>query len=172
MNGHQLEDDERGHVRKPSLGFSEAGAEGEEDEDEYQGDYSTRMEELFEDGEGGNAEEDDDEDEEEEEGFLYTGMDADESTGDYRSQLRDVLGPDHEEEEEEEMDELEVETSLLHEVDDEKIGLKHDDSLVSVSRMRFMSQYCGTDYLQNSIMMLKCTQRGRGQHRLTFHPSS
>ncbi|KAE9411436.1 hypothetical protein BT96DRAFT_1011251 [Gymnopus androsaceus JB14] len=65
-----------------------------EGEDEQDGDYSTRMEELFADDppeskeEGLNLD-----DEEEEEGFLYTGSDADLSTG-YRDQLRDVLEDD------------------------------------------------------------------------------
>lgn len=65
-----------------------------EGEDEQDGDYSTRMEELFADDppeskeEGLNLD-----DEEEEEGFLYTGNDADLSTG-YRDQLRDVLEDD------------------------------------------------------------------------------
>lgn len=109
--------DNEGHVRRPSLGFSDT--EEDEHEDEYQGDYSSRMEELFEDGEENGEEEDDDD-----EGFLYTGMDADESLGDYRSQLRDVLGHGHDDEEEE----AEVERSLLHDADNEKVN--PDDSEV------------------------------------------
>lgn len=68
------------------------------EEDEQGGDYSTRMEELFADDspelkeEGLNFNEEEDE---EEEGFLYTGDDADLSTG-YRDQLRDVLEDDSE----------------------------------------------------------------------------
>lgn len=126
MNGHGDNDEGLGHIRKPSLGFSDTGGE-DEHEDEYQGDYSSRMEELFEDGE--DEDEGQEEDDEDEEGFLYTGLDADESPGDYRSQLRDVLGPEHEEEEETE--ELEVERSLLHDVDNEKVSFNPDDSEVS-----------------------------------------
>ena len=117
MNGHD-------NVREPSLGFSDTSGEEDEHEDQYQGDYSSRMEELFEDGEDDEGQEDDDDDE----GFLYTGIDADESLGDYRSQLREVLGPEHEEEEEE-AEVLEVERSLLHDVDNEKVD--PDDPEVS-----------------------------------------
>ena len=107
----QYPSEDHGHERKPSLGFSE---HDEDEEDTHEGDYSTRMEELFDDENEGEA---GDEDEEDEEGFVYTGQDADESTGDYRAQLRDVLGPDAEEEEESETEELEVERSLLHDRD-------------------------------------------------------
>lgn len=103
--------EDQGHVRQLSLGFSDD--HGEEEEDTHQGDYSTRMEELFDDGDDDEVA---DEDEEDEGGFVYTGQDADESPGDYRSQLRDVLGPDAEDEDEE-AEELEVENSLLYEQD-------------------------------------------------------
>ncbi|KAF8630633.1 hypothetical protein AX15_002784 [Amanita polypyramis BW_CC] len=54
---------------------------------DHPGDYSSRMEELFDDdndelGNQSDAEE-----------FVYTGVDADTSTG-YQDQLRDILGPD------------------------------------------------------------------------------
>lgn len=122
-------DSKLGHSRKPSLGFSDNDGEDNEEDYHHGGDYSTRMEELFEDGEDDEGAHEDDEDDEE--GFLYTGVDADESTGDYRSQLRDVLGPDMEEDETEE---LEVERSLLHEVNDEKLSFSPDDMQVSAAR--------------------------------------
>jgi hypothetical protein len=123
INGQRL-DEERGHIRKPSLGLSEHDGE---DDDDNTGDYSARMEELFEEEDGEEAREDDEDDEE---GFVYTGMDADTSTGDYRSQLRDVLGPEHDEDH---MSELEVERSLLLEAEDVKVEFNPDDSQVSVS---------------------------------------
>lgn len=122
INGSRL-DNEQGHSRKPSLEFSDHDGEDNEEDYHHGGDYSTRMEELFEDGEDDAEAHEDDEDEE---GFLYTGVDANESTGDYRSQLRDVLEHDLEEDEE-----LEVERSLLHEVDSEKLRFTPDDVQVS-----------------------------------------
>ena len=74
------------------------------------GDYSARLEELISDSE--DKEKDDEDEEEDEEGFIYNGVDSD-PTGGYREQLRQVLGPDHEEDE---LDEQEVEHSLVHEV--------------------------------------------------------
>lgn len=116
MNGHRL-DDEHGHVSKPSLGFSDYDGEENEDNDNAR-DYSTRMEELFE-GEKDASDDDDGE------GFIYTGVDADNSIGDYRSQLRDVLGP-----EEEHTEELEVARSLLQEVANQKVVFNIDESIV------------------------------------------
>lgn len=90
------------------------------------GDYSARFDELMsdsEDHEGGDAEDDGDDDDEE--AFVYSGVDAD-PTGGYREQLRDVLGPDHEEDELEE--EQEVERSLVHEVaENEKFAATIED---------------------------------------------
>lgn len=102
-------EEDQGHERKPSLVFSE---HDEDEDDIHEGDYSTRMEELFDDENEG--EEGGDDEDEDEEGFVYTGEDVDESTGDYRAQLRDVLGPDAEDEEEVESEEVEVETLLTH----------------------------------------------------------
>jgi len=101
------------------------------------------MEELFDDGEDDSEAREDDE---EEEGFLYTGVDADESSGDYRSQLREVLGPDLEEDETEE---LEVERSLLRGVNEEKLGFSLDDAQVSLlARFYFC---CETYYIVCSM---------------------
>lgn len=89
---HYPGEDQR-HERVPSLDFSEPD---EDEEDAHEGDYSTRMDELFDDENGTEGDDGDDE----EEAFIYDGADAGGSTGDYRAQLRDVLGPDAEEEEE------------------------------------------------------------------------
>ena len=89
---------------------------------DHPGDYSTRLEELLSDtedgpnddshdGHGGSGDDDDDEG-----GFVYSGVDA-ASSGGYREQLRDVLGPDHEDDE---LDEQEVEHSLLHDVEEKE----------------------------------------------------
>lgn len=107
--------EDQGHERIPSLDFSE---HDEDEDDTHEGDYSTRMEELFDDeneGEGGDEEDD-------EEGFIYDGEDAGESAGDYRAQLRDVLGPDAEEEEEDEDDEAEANKLLDALVENSDIG--------------------------------------------------
>lgn len=62
---------------------------------------------------------------------MYSGVDAD-PTGGYRDQLRDVLGPDHEEDE---LEAEEVERSLVHEVEEnEKFAATiEDEAGVSVS---------------------------------------
>ena len=91
---------------------SESGSSDDEDiEFTYPGDYSTHMEELF-DGENSA-----DEEEEEEEVFVYNGVDVDTSTS-YTTQLRDVLDQDHDETESDN-DVLEVEKSLINDVQDE-----------------------------------------------------
>lgn len=144
INGNRP-DNKQGHARKPS--FDSSDHDGEVDEEDYHhgGDYSSRMEELFDDEDNSEAHEDD----EDEEGFLYTGVDANESSGDYRSQLRDILGPEHEEEDEE----LEVERSLLHDLDNEKLSPNPVDVQVSpkgVFRL-FLLWYCESDSFVVSV---------------------
>jgi hypothetical protein len=51
---------------------------------DHPGDYTTRMEELF-----------DDEDQTDDEVFVYNGVDVDTSITDYNHQLRDILGPEN-----------------------------------------------------------------------------
>ncbi|KAL4252775.1 VPS8 family protein [Abortiporus biennis] len=100
----------------------------EETQDEHVGDYSTRFEELMSDGEESSQKDKEDEDEDEE-GFFYSGVDAEQVTG-YREQLRDVLGPEHEEDE---LEEAEVEHSLLHEVEEnEKFAATIEDEALPV----------------------------------------
>lgn len=103
MNGSQHEDPD----------FSDE--EGGEAHEAHPGDYSARLEELMSDMEDGDSHDGqvDDGDDDEEGGFVYSGVDAAPSGG-YRAQLRDVLGPDHEDDE---LEEHEVEQSLLHDVD-------------------------------------------------------
>jgi len=80
----------------------------------YAGDYSSHMEELFdEDAEGSFHGSDPDEDEE---SFIYNGADVDDTPAGYQERLLDVLGSDHNEDDGSELDSdvLEVETSLVY----------------------------------------------------------
>lgn len=96
-------------TRASSPGLSSHGDHAGED---HGGDYSARMEELF-DG-------DEEEHRDEEEEFLYDGVDAEQVTGtNYREQLRDVLGTD---DTSDVFEEEEVERSLLKEDPSEKFG--------------------------------------------------
>lgn len=98
-------------TRASSPGLSSHGEHVDED---HGGDYSTRMEELF---DGDEEEHGNDEEEEE---FLYDGVDARQVTRtNYREQLRDVLGPD---DTSDVFEEEEIERSLLREDPSEKFG--------------------------------------------------
>lgn len=115
------EEDRASTIRQPSFDFSDQGGSDEEHED-HVGDYSTRMDEVFDEGEGDSDALDQEDEEDEEEGFLYTGVDAaDVSTG-YRDQLRDVLGPELTDDETEAH---EVEKSLV--VDDTNDVIEFED---------------------------------------------
>ena len=107
-------------------------SDGEVDDvqdDDHPGDYSTRLGEVMSDEEdfatGGVDDDNDDE------AFFYNGVDA-EPAGTYREQLRDVLGPDHEDEDTSEAQEVEH-SLLVHEkemleasMDDEaRVSLAH-----------------------------------------------
>ena len=102
--------------------FDFSDEENEEMPQDHPGDYSTRLEELMSDTEDGpngdnhDGHGDGDDDDGDEGGFVYSGVDAAPSGG-YREQLRDVLGPDHEDDE---LDEQEVEHSLLHDVEEKE----------------------------------------------------
>ncbi|KAI0663401.1 Golgi CORVET complex core vacuolar protein 8-domain-containing protein [Cubamyces menziesii] len=121
MNGTRDAGDTGHDDLSEDLHFSDS--EGGDSPDVGAGDYSTRFEELMSDGEdAGDHEENGDEDEEG--GFIYSGVDADPAGG-YREQLRQVLGPDHEEDE---IEEQEVERSLVHEVEEnEKFAATIED---------------------------------------------
>jgi len=141
------EDDRASTIRQPSIQVTHedddqegsSGEDSEEDEgnsdsEQHPGDYSTQIEEFMEDGESNGADEDEDEDEE---GFVYDGVDADESPGNYRDRMRDVLEAEEEEEQDSEEEhqqkgtsEYEVEKSLLHETTSEQ-GEFDDEPLVS-----------------------------------------
>lgn len=150
-------------AERPGDEFHFSDNEGESDDapDDAVGDYSTRFDELMSDGEedggrghGEGADEDEDEDEG---GFVYSGVDAD-PTGGYREQLRDVLGPDHEEDELEE--EQEVERSLVHEVEEnEKFAATIEDeagvSLVHILRIR-LHQNSGHDSVLLNLWFVYC----------------
>lgn len=113
----------------PGAAVNGSDSESEEpSQEDHGGDYTTRLEELLSDGEHDSDAQSEDE---EEEGFCYTGVDADLSTT-YKDQLRDVLGPDHEEDEAEE---VEVEHSLLQEVaeNEDFAAAMEDEARVSLA---------------------------------------
>ncbi|TFK44739.1 hypothetical protein BDQ12DRAFT_33587 [Crucibulum laeve] len=113
----------------PALHFSDSDEEGSDDDEhehEHSGDYSTRMDELFDDGEDVLEAENDEEDEDEDVGFLYTGVDAPEISVGYRDQLRDVLGTDLDEDEERE--EIDANNSFLSD-SEHKLDLDDDEPL-------------------------------------------
>lgn len=121
MNGTGHPDNEAspGFSVSPEVSDNEA-----EEGDDYGGDYSTRYEELISDTEGDGHEGREEDEEEEEEGFFYTGVDSN-ATGDYRQQLKDVLGSDHEDDE---LEEQQVEHSLLQQVEEnEKFAALMED---------------------------------------------
>ncbi|TFY83559.1 hypothetical protein EWM64_g450 [Hericium alpestre] len=105
------------HSRLPSLDFSDDVTDDIE-QDDHPGDYSTRMEELFDDDEEVEHKDvsEDEVDSEEDGGFVYNGADAEQADGTYDDRLRDILGADPEDDDE--VDEVEVERSLLHDAPD------------------------------------------------------
>lgn len=116
---------------EPPLHFGDDDEDNSQGDDVHEGDYSTRMEELFEEGDDDSEAHEEDEDD-----FVYTGMDAaDTSTSTYRDQLGDVLGSEDEEEEdgdEDQTEELEVEKSLeVHESPQDHLELSVDDPQAS-----------------------------------------
>ncbi|KAG5342691.1 hypothetical protein C0989_010659 [Termitomyces sp. Mn162] len=95
----------------------------------HSGDYSTRMDELFNDeyktyGDAGADDDDDDE------GFVYTGVDAPDIPAGYTDQLREVLGSELTDDE---MDAPDLKLSSIHEEDHEpgNKSLPHDDEETS-----------------------------------------
>ena len=139
MNGTGHSDDEEaraGFSVSPNVSDTEA------DEGDDAGDYSTRFEELIsdaeEDGHGGH-EEHDGEDDDDDDGFFYSGKDSN-TSGDYRQQLKDVLGSDHEDDE---LEEQQVEHSLLHEVEEkEKLATMMEDEAKVCSTVVFTVICC------------------------------
>lgn len=106
----------------PSMDPSDSDGEEVSQDDHSGGDYTTRLEELLSDADNTSPSHTDND--EEEEGFFYTGVDAGPAPT-YKEQLRDVLGPDHEEDEQ---DEVEVEHSLFREVaENEAFATAMDD---------------------------------------------
>ncbi|KAF5386226.1 hypothetical protein D9615_002235 [Tricholomella constricta] len=90
--------------------------------EEHEGDYSTRMEELFDDGEDEPVGYEEIEEDNSEEGFLYTGIDAQDVPTGYTDQLRDVLGTEFTDDE---LEAHEVERSLV--LDENDTNLHSDD---------------------------------------------
>lgn len=94
--------------------------DGEDAFEDHAGDYSTRLEELMSDEDGDETAAGipgDEDGEENEEGFIYNGVDS-EPTGTYRDQLRDVLGPEHEEDEFEQQGGQE--NSIIHDIEEKE----------------------------------------------------
>ncbi|KAI5119863.1 hypothetical protein M0805_000697 [Coniferiporia weirii] len=79
----------KNRTRSSSGTFSVDDALNADAEWTEQGDYSSRMDEIF--SEGGDIDSQNGLEDDEDEGFLYTGKDADEPTGGYRERLKDVL---------------------------------------------------------------------------------
>lgn len=118
MNGTQDSHNYLSVGRAASPIFSDMGTDDVPDDDQL-GDYSTRLEELMSDDEpshGHRQEAEDDDDGEE--GFFYNGVDA-EPSGTYREQLRDVLGPEHEDDDA--LDPPEVTPSTLRDVQEKEM---------------------------------------------------
>lgn len=111
----------------------------------HAGDYSSHMEELFdEDAEGSFHGSDPYEDEEE--GFIYNGDDVVDTPTGYQERLLDVLGSDHNEGDGSEFDALEVESSLVYDQHTD------DESLVSeYSSMPYLSPITALDSLQQHV---------------------
>lgn len=136
-----IDDDRASTIRQPSLDFSDHEVtDNDHDDLEHPGDYSTRMEELFEDGENESSH-GEDEDSDDEENFLYTGADALDMPAGYRDQLRDVLGPELTDDDE--IEAHEVERSLVIEESDGILHGLDDEPLVSFAingNTRYASQ--------------------------------
>ena len=110
MNGTQVQQLNASTGRSESPVFSDTEADDIHDDD-HPGDYSTRLGEVMSDEEDSSgAREHEGDENDDEEAFFYSGVDA-EPAGTYREQLRDVLGPEHEEDDT--SDAQEVEHSLL-----------------------------------------------------------
>lgn len=105
----------------------DAGSLSNKDPDlSHAGDYSSHMEELFdEDAEGSfqGSFHGSDPYEDEEESFIYNGADVVDTPAGYQERLLDVLGSDHNENDGSEFDVLEVENSLVYDqhADDEPL---------------------------------------------------
>jgi hypothetical protein len=123
------------------LSDSEPG-EDEDDDEEFEypaADYSARMEELLSEPE--DEEDEDDPDSE----FVYTGVDAEVSSANYRDQLRDVLGPEHEDTDRESHDGSEGPRLSSHE---NQSGETLDDATVSP---RLTALRCDNAHVQPSV---------------------
>ncbi|KAG6911131.1 hypothetical protein DXG01_003871 [Tephrocybe rancida] len=103
-----VDEDSASTLRQPSPGLSDNA-------EEHPGDYSTRMDELFDDGDDEAEPVADVDDDEDGEGFVYAGVDAPDIPTGYTDRLRDVLGSELTDDD---SDVLEVEMSSVHDHDD------------------------------------------------------
>jgi hypothetical protein len=139
-----------------SMAFSDFGSDDEEDHlDTNDGDYTTRMDELFADERDETTDaatsvpvprfDGDEGEEEDEEPFVYDGADAPISRATYREQLRDVLEDEDEnqadaakDDDDDELEQREVERSLVHNVDRSHSPMTiGDDASVSLAHAYF-----------------------------------
>jgi hypothetical protein len=128
------EEEKAGTIRRPTFDFADHDVDSDADHDEHPGDYSTRMEELFEGGEEdlSDSHRKGDDSEEDDGGFLYTGVDAGDLPTGYQEQLRDVLGSELSDDDDElEMDG--VERALI--IDDTEKKYSGDEALVSTLQL-------------------------------------
>jgi hypothetical protein len=123
-----------------------------EDEGDYTGDYSTRMEEIM--GDATGSEEPNIDDDDEDEGFVYQGVDA-EPQGAYQDQLRDILGAGPEDDE---LEEKEVEKSFRAE---ESEVVVVSPARIAVST-RPLSRIASTDIASPKTCSLTWRLRPRG----------
>lgn len=104
LNQSTREEEQTGTIRRPTFDLADDDVDPDAGHDEHPGDYSTRMEELFEGGEEDLSDfHANDDDSESDEGFLYTGIDAGDLPTGYQEQLRDVLGSELSDDDELEM---------------------------------------------------------------------
>src|ERR1700722_10955718 len=125
-----LDEDQASTIRPTPDDLSD-NDDDDDDDDRYaqDGDYSSRIDEFLSEGDVDEGDDDDDDDDTD---FLYTGVDAQLSSETYRDQLRDVLGPEHDENEG-----SEVEKSMSAER--ENLVLP-DDVIVSTMRTRYQGE--------------------------------
>ncbi|RDB25342.1 Vacuolar protein sorting-associated protein 8 [Hypsizygus marmoreus] len=170
-----VDEDGASTIRQPSFDFSDHDAS--DNDEEHPGDYSTRMEELFDEEDESDAHVEDEEDEEE--GFLYTGVDAGDIPTGYRDQLRDVLGSDLTDDDE--MEANEVEKSLVIDEHDEVLHFEddthshpdvHSDNTPSTSSIGlFTPQRIGSPALNGSALKMARPFLHPTVSRLRSYPS-
>jgi hypothetical protein len=147
---HGKEEDKASTIRQPSFDFSDHDVSDTE-HDEHPGDYTTRMEELFDNGEDDAdfREKDDVNEDDDDEGFFYTGIDAADVPTGYQEQLRDVLGSELSDDDE--LEAHEVERSL---VIDDRAGIHSNDDEPLVSAFTLILMKCAVGVIFLTLIFL------------------